>query len=173
MGGTTVTVIVSVATVHGGFVTVHTSVYVVMSTAVEVNVDVALLGFVTVPPVPLMIVHVPVWPLRAAVAPKVVVVVPQAGVLSVPAFAAGDFLNVTITVSVEEVHGLFAIVQTKVYIACPLPAENVAIEKVAVGSEPPPPNDAPLPPLELAMLQLPVPVAGLLAANAVEVPQIV
>ena len=55
-----VTVIVSVAAVHGGFVTVHTSVYVVMSIAVEVNVDVALLGFVTVPPLPLIIVHVPV-----------------------------------------------------------------------------------------------------------------
>ena len=143
-----------------------------MSKAVDVNPDVALFGLVTVPPLPLTIVHVPVWPVRAAVAPKVAVVVPQAGVLSSPAFAVGDFLNVTITVSVEEVQGLFAIVQTKVYIACPLPPVNVAIEKVAVGLEPPLPNDAPLPPLELAMLQLPVPVAGLLAANVVEVPQI-
>ena len=97
---------------------------------------------------------------------------PQPEVLSTPALAIGAFLNVMITVSFEEVQGLLEIVQTKVTIACPLPAENPAMLTVEVGLDGVA-TDAPVPPLVLAIFQLPVPVVGVFPANVADVPQIV
>jgi hypothetical protein len=146
---------------------------VVKSNAVDVKVEVALLGLFTVPPLPLTMVQVPVWPVRGAVAPRVTEVVPQvAGALSGPAFAMGGFLNITTTVSVEEVQGLFEIVHTKVTIACPLPAENPAMFKVDVLLNELPNDGTPVAPVVLTILHIPVPVAGAFAPKIADVPHI-
>ena len=68
-----------------------------MFTAVEVNVEVGLVGVVTVPPAPLTIVHIPV-PAGGAVAPSVTEDV-QPLDLSVPAFAVALAFTLIVNVT--------------------------------------------------------------------------
>ena len=83
-----------------------------MVPAVPLNEDVGLEGVVTVPPVPLTMLHAPV-PV-VGVLPASVTEVPQT-VWSGPAFAVvGLPVNVMFTSSVEAVQGAFEIVQRKV-----------------------------------------------------------
>jgi hypothetical protein len=64
----------SVDAVHGGLLMVHLNVYAVPATPVKVLVG--LVGVVTVPPAPAVIVHVPV-PAKGVLAARVVVVKPH------------------------------------------------------------------------------------------------
>jgi hypothetical protein len=64
----------SVDAVHGALVIVHVNVYAVPATPVKVLVG--LVGVVTVPPAPEVIVHAPV-PTAGVLAARVVVMTPQ------------------------------------------------------------------------------------------------
>jgi hypothetical protein len=84
--------------------------------AVPVNVELALVGVVIVPPVPDIMLHAPV-PREGVLAPSVTVVNPQVGapIWSAPALdVVGMPLNVMITSSVVAVHGPFEIVHLNV-----------------------------------------------------------
>jgi hypothetical protein len=104
----------SVDAVQGLFDIVHLRVYVVP--AVPLNVEVALVGVVIVPPAPDTMLHAPV-PKVGVLAASVTLVKPQvaAPVWSGPALdVVGALLNVITTSSVDAVHGLFDIVHRKV-----------------------------------------------------------
>jgi hypothetical protein len=73
-----------------------------MSSAVDVNWEVRLVGVTTVPPVPLIMVHIPV-PALGVVAPSVTDDV-QLLVLSNPAFAVGLAFTVIVNVTGVPVH---------------------------------------------------------------------
>ena len=67
----------SVDAVHGALLIVHVSTYAVPATPVKVLVG--LVGVVTVPPAPDVIVHAPV-PIAGVLAARVVVMTPQSDV---------------------------------------------------------------------------------------------
>jgi len=150
-----VTLTSSVDAVHVAFEIVQRNVYAVPAT--PVNVDVGLVGVVTVPPAPEVIVQAPV-PIAGVLAARVTVVNPHvdAPVWSGPALdVVGLRLNVTFTSSVDAAHGAFEIVQRNVY-AVPATPVNVDVGLVGVVTVPPAPE---------VIVQAPVPVAGVLAAR--------
>jgi hypothetical protein len=153
----------SVEAVQGALVIVQRNVYAIP--AVPVKVLIGLVGVVTVPPVPAVIVQAPV-PITGVLAASVVVVNPHvdAPVWSGPAFATvGAWLNVMLTSSVEAVHGAFDIVQRRVY-AIPAVPVNVLVGLVGVVI---------VPPIPAVIVQAPVPITGVLAASvAVVTPHI-
>jgi hypothetical protein len=78
------------------------------------NVEVGLDALPSEPPKPLITIHVPT-PTIGVLAARVVEVIPHATVWSSPALlVVGVFRNVTITLSVEGVHGELLIVQRNV-----------------------------------------------------------
>ncbi len=87
-----------------------------MLPAVPLKVEVGLEGVVTVPPLPLIILHAPV-PTEGELAARVTCVRPQVDepVWSGPAAAVvGARFKVIVTSSVEAVHGLLLMVQRSV-----------------------------------------------------------
>lgn len=124
--------------------------------AVPVNVEVGLVVFAKLPPVPLTMLHTPV-PIVGVLAAKVTCVKPQvaAPVWSGPALAAvGLRLNVILTSSVV-LPQVFETVQRSTYVVPAVP------EKVEVAL----PVLLKLPPVPLTIDQAPVPVPGVLAAS--------
>ena len=89
----------------------------------------------------------------------------QVGWVIVPIVGAeGEILNVITTSSVLDVHGLFAIVQRKVYVLPAVP-ENVLVAEDGVVT---------VPPVPLIIDQVPVPTDGAFPAKVTEVePQVV
>lgn len=123
------------------------------------NADVGLVGVVTLPPVPLRMLHAPV-PMEGAF-PARVAEEPQS-VWSGPAFAAeGLGVNAITTSSVDEAQGALEMVHRKVYV---LPEMPLNVEVGLVG-------DKILPPAPEMMLQVPVPAAGELPARVADVAQ--
>jgi hypothetical protein len=95
-------------------------------------------------------------------APRVVLLPEQIGLLA-PASAAGNWLNVITTSSVDAVHGAFDIVHRNVYV---FPATPVNVDVLLAGVVTVPPTPA-------TMLHAPTPMAGALAARVTVVnPQV-
>ena len=153
----------SVDAAHGAFDIVQRKVYDVP--AVPVKVEVGLDGVPIVPPVPLIIVQLPV-PIVGALPASVTDVCPHVAALvwSGPALAVvGFWLKVMTTSSVDELQGGLEIVQRNVYVVPAVPL-NIDVGLEGVTIEPPAP---------LIILQLPVPIVGVLPASVTDVsPQV-
>jgi hypothetical protein len=129
--------------------------------ATPVKAEVGLVGVVTVPPAPAMMVQVPVP--TTGVFPAKVADVPQI-VWSVPALETDGFpTNEISTASMEGPHGAFVIVHFNEY-ALPATPVNVEVGEVGVVIVPPTP---------VTILHIPVPTIGVFPAKVAEVPQII